>query len=304
MCDFMPNVIAVGSVGLDSIKTPFGEVKGELGGTAINFALASSLFSRTGIVSVAGLDAKNKIDQLAAQRNIDTKGLQIVMGKTLQWHCYYEYDMNEAHTTKTELNCFANFSPMIPEEYKGSRFVFIGSLDPKLQTQVPRQFRNPEFVVLDTKDFWIEKDRKNLVEAIQQSDLLLLNEWEARQLFATPNLQKAAKEALRLGPEYVIIKKGEHGSLLFTKDSYFVAPGYPLETLIDPTGAGDSYAGALMGWLANQGNVTEPKLRKAMIYAAVVASFTVEDFGLRKLARTTPEDIEKRYQEIKKITCF
>jgi sugar/nucleoside kinase (ribokinase family) len=299
----MPNVIAIGSVGLDTIKTPFGEVKDELGGTAINFAFASSLFSRTGIVSVAGLDAKKQLDMLS-QRNIDTKGLQIVMGKTLQWHCYYEYDMNEAHTTKTELNCFGSFTPIIPEEYKRSRFVFIGSLDPKLQVQVPRQLENPELVVLDTKDFWINKDRKNLMEAIKQSTLLLLNEWEARHLFETPNLVTAAKAALKLGPKYVIIKKGEHGSLLFSNDSYFVAPGYPLETLIDPTGAGDSYAGTLMGWLANQGKVTEPNLRKAMIYAAVVASFTVEDFGLRKLSRTTPEDIEKRYQEIKKITCF
>jgi ribokinase len=299
----MPNVIAIGSTGLDFIKTPFGEVKGELGGTAINFALASSLFARTGIVSVAGLDAKKQLD-LLSQRNIDTRGLQIVMGKTLQFHCYYEYDMNEAHTTKTELNCFANFTPIFPEEYKKSRFVFIGSLDPKLQVQIPKQLENPEFVVLDTKDFWIDRDRKNLLEAIKQSTLLLLNEWEARHLFETPNLMTAAKAGLKLGPEYIIIKKGEHGSLLFSKDSYFVAPGYPLENLIDPTGAGDSYAGALMGWLVNQGKVTEPNLRKAMIYAAVVASFTVEDFGLRKLARTTPEDIERRYQEIKKITCF
>jgi len=300
----MPDVIAVGSTGLDFIKTPFGEVKGELGGTAINFALASSLFTRTGIVSVAGVDAKPQLDLLAAQRNIDTKGLQIVMGKTLQWHGYYEYDMNEAHTTKTELNCFASFSPIFPEEYKSARFVFIGSLDPKLQAQIPRQLGSPEFVVLDTKDFWIAKDKKNLMEAIKQSTLLLLNEWEARQLFDTPNLQKAAKEALKLGPKYVIIKKGEHGSLLFSENSYFVAPGYPLENLIDPTGAGDSYAGALMGWLSGQGKVTESNLRKAMIYAAVVASFTVEDFGLRKLAKVTPEDIERRYQEIKRITCF
>jgi ribokinase len=225
------------------------------------------------------------------------------MGKTLQWHGYYEYDMNEAHTTKTELNCFGSFNPVIPEEYKRSRFVFIGSIEPRLQVQVLKQLEKPEFVVLDTKDFWIEKDRKNLMEAVKQSTLLLLNEWEARQLFDTPNLQKAAKEALKLGPKYVIIKKGEHGSLLFSEGNYFVAPGYPLENLIDPTGAGDSYAGALMGWLSNQ-TVSESNLRKAMIYAAVVASFTVEDFGLRKLARTTPEDIEKRYQEIKKITCF
>jgi sugar/nucleoside kinase (ribokinase family) len=299
----MPKVIAVGSVGLDTIKTPFGEVKDELGGTAINFAFASSLFSRTGIVSVAGLDAKNQLD-LLSQRNIDTKGLQIVTGKTMRFHCYFEYDMNEAHVTKTELNAFGSFTPIIPEEYRKSGFVFIGSIDPKLQANVPGQFEKPEFIVLDTKDFWIEKDRKNLFEAIKQSNLLLLNEWEARQLFNTPNLVKAAKEALSLGPEYVIIKKGEHGSLLFTKDSYFSAPGYPLENIIDPTGAGDSYAGALMGWLANQGKVTEPNMRKAMVYAAAVASFAVEDFGFRKLARTTPEDIEGRYQEIRKITRF
>ena len=299
----MPNVIAIGSTGLDSIKTPFGSVENELGGTAINFALASSLFTRTGIVSVAGLDAKKQLD-LLTQRNIDTRGLQIVMGKTLQWHGYYEYDMNEAHTTKTELNCFGSFNPVIPEEYRKSRFVFIGSIEPRLQVQVTKQLESPEFVVLDTKDFWIEKDRKSLLEAIKHTTVLLLNEWEARHLFDTPNLQKAAKEALKLGPSYVIIKKGEHGSLLFSDSVYFVAPSYPLETLIDPTGAGDSYAGALMGWLSTQGKVTEPNLRKAMIYAAVVASFTVEDFGLRKLNSITTQEIEKRYQEIKRITCF
>jgi ribokinase len=300
----MPDVIAVGSIGLDTIKTPFGSVENELSGTAINFALASSLFTRTGIVSVAGLDAKNQLELLATQRNICTKGLQIVMGKTLQWHGYYEYDMNEAHTTKTELNCWGRFNAVIPEEYRKARFFFLGALVPDLQMKVFEQMENPEFIVLDTKPMYIENSRKTLIEAFSHSTLLLINEWEARQLFDTPNLVKAAKEALKLGPRYVIIKKGEHGSLLFSDNSYFVAPGYPLETLIDPTGAGDSYAGALMGWLSNQGKVTEPKLRKAMIYAAVVASFTVEDFGMRKLARTTPEDIEKRYQEIKKITCF
>jgi sugar/nucleoside kinase (ribokinase family) len=299
----MPNVIAVGSVGLDSIKTPFGEVKDELSGTAINFALASSLFTKTGIVSVAGLDAKKQLD-LLTQRNIDTKGLQIVMGKTLRFHCYFEYDMNEAHVTKTELNSWGSFNPVLPEEYRKARFFFLGAVVPELQMKVFDQMENPEFIVLDTKPMYIEKSRSKLLEAVSRSTLLLINEWEARQLFDTPNLQKAAKEALKLGPKYVIIKKGEHGSLLFSNDSYFVAPGYPLENLIDPTGAGDSYAGALMGWLSGQGKVTEPNLRKAMIYAAVVASFTVEDFGMRKLAKVTPEDIERRYQEIKRITCF
>jgi sugar/nucleoside kinase (ribokinase family) len=299
----MPDVIAVGSVGLDSIKTPFGEVRNELGGTAVNFAIASSLFSRTGIVSIAGLDAKKQLD-LLAQRNIDMKGLQMVLGKTMQWHGYYEYDMNEAHTTKTELNSFGSFKPVIPDEYKRSRFVFIGAIDPELQMQVTGQLERPEFVVLDTKDFWIDRSRKSFLEAVKGSTLLLLNEWEARQLFQTTSLLKAAKEALKLGPEYVIIKKGEHGSLLFSENSYFVAPGYPLENIIDPTGAGDSYAGALMGWLANQGPVTESNLRKAMIYGAVVASFTVEDFGLRKLKDITTQEIEKRYREVKKITCF
>ncbi|HJW96662.1 MAG TPA: PfkB family carbohydrate kinase [archaeon] len=299
----MPDVIAVGSVGLDSIKTPFGEVKDELGGTAVNFAIASSVFSKTGIVSVAGLDAKKQLD-LLAQRGICTKGLQMVMGKTMQWHCYYEYDMNEAHTTKTELNAFGSFSPVLPEEYRRCRFVFIGAIDPSLQVKVLNQLEKPEFVVVDTKDFWIDRSRKTFLEAAGQSTLLLLNEWEARHLFQTSSLMKAAKEALKLGPEYVIIKKGEHGSLLFSDGNYFVAPGYPLENIIDPTGAGDSYAGALMGWLANQGKVTEPNLRKAMIYGAVVASFTVEDFGLRKLASVTTQEIEKRYQEIKRITCF
>jgi len=299
----MPDVIAIGSVGLDTIRTPFGSVKDELGGTAINFAIASSLFSPTGIVSIAGTDIPKERLSFLKARGICTKGLQIAKGKTLRWHCYYEYDMNEAHTTKTELNVFGSFSPVLPEEYRKAKFFFIGALVPELQMKVFEQMENPEFVVIDTKPMFIESSRKKLLEAVSRSNLLLINEWEARQLFGTPNLLKAAKAALKLGPQYVIIKKGEHGSLLFTDGTYFSAPSYPLEKIIDPTGAGDSYAGALMGWLAGQ-KVTETSLRKAMIYGAVVASFTVEGFGLSRLKSITLKDIEKRYSEIKKITCF
>jgi sugar/nucleoside kinase (ribokinase family) len=302
-CDSMPDVIAVGSIGLDSVKTPFGEVKDDFGGVTVYFSVACSIFSPTGIVSVAGTDIpQNKFDFLV-KRGISTKGIQIEKGKTLEWHGYYEYDMNEAHTTKTELNVYEKFKCEVPEEYRNARYFFIGAIEPRMQLKILEQLQRPEFVVLDTKPFWIERSRDDLLEACRHSNLLLINEWEARQLFQTPNLVKAAREALKLGPEYVIIKKGEHGSLLFSKNSCFVAPGYPLENIIDPTGAGDSYAGALMGWLAKNG-VSEPNLRKAMIYAAVVASFTVEDFGLRRLSKIGMQDIEKRYEEIKRITCF
>jgi len=299
----MPDVIAVGSIGLDTIKTPFGTVRNELGGTAMYSSIAASLFSKTGIVSIAGKDApKSQLDYL--KKRVDTKGLQIAKGKTMEWHCTYEYDMNEAHTTKTELNVFGRFSPILPEEYRKARFFFVAALVPELQMKVFEQMESPEFVILDTKPMFIQSSRKKLLEAAGRSNLLLINEWEARQLFSTPNLLKAAKEALKLGPEYVIIKKGEHGSLLFTDGAYFSAPSYPLEKILEPTGAGDSYAGALMGWLAKNGKVTEKKLRKAMIYGAVVASFTVEGFGLSRLKSITLKDIERRYQEIKKITCF
>ncbi len=300
----MPDVIAIGSIGLDSVKTPFGEVKGSLGGVVIYFSIASSIFSPTGIVSVAGTDIPKSQFDFLERRGISTKGIQIVEGKTLEWHGYYEYDMNEAHTTKTELNVYEKFSYEVPDDYRKARHFFIGAIEPGMQLKVLDQLERPEFVVLDTKPFWIEKSRKELLEASGHSNLLLINEWEARQLFSTPNLVKAAREALKLGPEYVIIKKGEHGSLLFSDGSCFSAPGYPLENIIDPTGAGDSYAGALMGWLARQGKVTESNLRKAMIYAAVVASFTVEDFGFRRLLKISHGDIENRYQEIKRITCF
>lgn len=299
----MPDVIAVGSVGLDTIKTPFGTVRNELGGTAMYSSIAASLFSKAGIVSVAGTDApRNQLDYL--RKRVDTKGLQILKGKTLEWHCTYEYDMNEAHITKTDLNVLGKFNPVLPEEYRKAKFFFIGGLIPDLQMKVFSQMDNPEFVVLDTKPMFIESSRKKLLEAAKLSNLLLINEWEARQLFGTPNLMKAAKEALKLGPEYVIIKKGEHGSLLFTDSTYFVAPGYPLESTLEPTGAGDSYAGALLGWLASQGKVTEPRLRKAMIYGAIVASFTVEGVGLSRLKTITLKDIEKRYSEIKKFVRF
>jgi sugar/nucleoside kinase (ribokinase family) len=300
----MPDVIAVGSIGLDTVKTPFGSVKDEFSGTAVFFSVASSLFSQTGIVSIAGTDIQKKHFSFLNNRGICTKGIQIVKGKTLRFSCYYEYDMNEAHVLKTDVNVFGKFNPVLPEEYRKARHFFIGAVNPKIQTNVINQLENPEFVVIDTKPFWIEKSRKTILDTIKKCNLLLINDWEARQLFQTPNLVKAARSALKLGPEYVIIKKGEHGSLLFTNGSCFVAPSYPLETLIDPTGAGDSYAGALMGWLAKSRTVTEPKIRKAMIYGAVVASFTVEGFGLSRLKSITLKDIEKRYAEIKRITCF
>ncbi|MCX6815126.1 MAG: PfkB family carbohydrate kinase [Candidatus Aenigmarchaeota archaeon] len=300
----MPDVIAIGSIGLDTVKTPFGSVKDEFSGTAVFSSVASSIFSPTGIVSIAGTDIPKKHFSFLKKRGICTKGIQIVNGKTLRFSCFYEYDMNEAHVLKTEVNVFENFSPVLPEDYRKARHFFIGSVNPKIQLNVIKQLENPEFVVIDTKPFWIEKSKKTILDTIKNCNLLLINEWEARQLFGTPNLVKAAKSALKLGPEYVIIKKGEHGSLLFTDGTYFSAPSYPLETLIDPTGAGDSYAGAMVGWLAKNGNPTEKKLRKAMIYGAVVASFTVEGFGLSRLKSITLKDIENRYSEIKKFVCF
>jgi len=300
----MPDVIAVGNIGLDSVRTPFGEVKDDFGGMTVYFSVACSIFSPVGIISVAGTDIPKSQFDFLRERGICTKGIQIEKGKTLEWHAYYEYDMNEAHTTKTELNVYGDFKCVVPEEYRNARYFFISSMEPMMQLKILEQLENPEFVVIDTKPFWIEKDRKNLLEVISRSNLLLINEWEARQLFGTPNLLKAAKAALKLGPQYVIIKKGEHGSLLFSEGGYFSAPGYPLENVIDPTGAGDSYAGALMGWLAKSGTVSESNLRKAMIYGAVVASFTVEGFGLSRLKSITLKDIEERYSEIKRFVCF
>ena len=254
-----------GTVALDTIQTPFGKVEKALGGSAAYASFAASFFSKPNILSVVGNDFPKEYIELLKKRQINLDGLQIT-GKTFHWEGFYEFDMNEAKTKKTELNSLADFRIKMPENYKETKYVFLANIDPDLQLETLNQIKKPKFIVMDTMNFWISGKKKSLIDLIKKVDVLLLNDGEARQLFNTASLVKASKEALKLGPKAVIIKKGEHGSLLFTKDKHFSAPGYPLEEIKDPTGCGDCFGGAFIGYLAKTGDLSESNMRKAVIY--------------------------------------
>ncbi|MFC1596283.1 PfkB family carbohydrate kinase [Candidatus Margulisiibacteriota bacterium] len=298
------SVLIVGSVALDTVKTPFGKHANILGGSAIHASVAASFFSQVNLVGVVGQDFPAEHIDFLQRKGIDTSGLQVKEGKTFHWEGYYEYDMNQAHTVDTQLNVFADFDPQIPANLKDSEFVFLANIDPELQIRVLEQINQPRLTVLDTMNFWIETKKEKLLQAIKLVDIVVLNDAEARQLMGTPNLVVAAKKLLKLGVGKVIIKKGEHGSLLFENSDYFVAPAYPLEQVIDPTGAGDSFAGGLVGYLAKTGDLSHPNLRKAVVLGSVMASYNVEDFSLNRTKKLTDKEIFHRFSEFKRIAEF
>ena len=298
----MVDVAIVGSVALDTVKTPFGKVEEALGGAAVYAGYAASFFAKPGIVAVVGTDFPQEHLDMLEERKIDVSGIK-KEGETFRWHGSYEYDMNAAETINTELNSFENFRPRVPESYKKARFAFLANINPELQMEFLDQMKDPELVMLDTMNLWISQKKKQLLKAVGRTDILLLNDAEARQLFETPSLTKAARKALKLGPTMVIIKKGEHGALLFTESRHFNAPGYPLENIRDPTGCGDSFAGALIGYVAKKG-LSEKSLRKAIVYGSVVASFNAEDFSLNRMKTLSGEEIRKRYAEFERMTKF
>lgn len=296
--------LVVGSVALDSIRTPFGEVEEALGGSATYFSLAASFFGEVRLVAVVGEDFPPEHLDFLASRGVDLRGLQRVPGRTFRWKGYYEYDLNDARTLETQLNVFEDFEPEIPEEYRDSDFVFLANIAPELQLHVLEQVRSPRLVVCDTMNLWIETRRPQLVETISRVDVLLLNDGEARQLAGEPNLVAAGRKLLGLGPRRVIIKKGEHGVIMLTEDTFFSLPAYPLETVFDPTGAGDSFGGGFLGSLSRGGETSEEAIRRSVVYGSVVASFAVESFSCDRLRDLTLEEIEARYGTFTDITCF
>jgi len=299
----MIDPIIIGTVALDSLETPFGKVKNALGGSATYASIAASFFSKPGILSIVGKDFPKQHINYLNKRGINTQGI-ILGNKTFRWQGFYEFDMNEAKTIRTELNSLESYKVEVPEEYKNSKYIFLANIDPELQLDVINNIKKPELVVMDTMNFWIEHKREQLLKTIDKADILILNDAEARQLFDTPNLVKAANAALKLHTKAVIIKKGEHGALLFTDSKHFSAPGYPLENIKDPTGCGDSFGGALIGYLAKTQDVSEKNLRKAIVYGSIIASFNAEDFSIDRLRKIKHEDIEKRYKEFKNIREF
>ncbi|UCC68287.1 MAG: sugar kinase [Armatimonadota bacterium] len=297
-------VLIVGSVAYDSVRTPFGEAKEVMGGAASYASVSASFFSPVRLVGVVGEDFKYEHVAQLGHRDIDLAGLRRSPGKTFRWEGYYEYDLNQAHTTATELNVFQDFQPHLPAEYRNTPFVFLANIDPALQLSVLDQMRLPKIVACDTMNFWIEGARDRVLEVLARCNIALMNDAEARQLSGEVNLIAAARQILNYGPRVAVIKKGEHGSFMMSRDSYFVAPGYPLKEVRDPTGAGDTFAGGLVGYLARCGDADDEALRRAVICGSVMASFTVEDFSLNRLFRLTPEEIAERYYQIVAMTRF
>lgn len=299
------SVLVVGSVALDNIRTPFGEVKKALGGSCSYVSTAISYFSQPSIVGVVGKDFPGEHIEMFQSRGIDTTGLEVDQsGETFQWTGYYEYDMNQAHTVDTALNVFASFKPQVPEALRQSKYVLLGNIDPELQLDVLNQIEKPEIVMADTMNFWIESKRDALIEVLKRCTIIVMNDAEARQLCNTASLQKAAKELLNLGAERVLIKKGEHGCLMFSREDFFSAPAFPLEVVKDPTGAGDTFAGGFMGYLSGTTDRSEDVYRQAVIMGTTMASFTVEEFSLERLAGLKPTEITNRCALLRRQTEF
>jgi sugar/nucleoside kinase (ribokinase family) len=287
-------LVVVGSIALDTIETPLAKECEIPGGSASFACAAASLFSRTGMIGIVGDDFPEQHIERLSSLNIDLKGLEKVKGKTFRWSGIYENDMNNRRTISTELNVFADFNPKVPESYAQAPYLLLANIAPSLQLSVLNQMRNPKFVAVDTMDLWINTAKQDLLNLLKRSDLLFLNESEARHLAAESSLFKAAKKLLELGPQFIVIKKGEHGSMLFSKNSLFIMPAFPLEEVYDPTGAGDSFAGAFMGWLAKRGKKNIAIMRKAMLLGTVAASFAVEKFSIEGLAHATQNDLKTR----------
>lgn len=295
------DLVIVGSVGLDTIETPFERREEVLGGSASYACVAAAHFAKTGMVGVVGTDFPASAKKLYRKFAINTEGLQIAEGKTFRWSGVYEANMDNRRTLSTELNVFADFSPRVPESYRHAPYLFLANIAPALQLHVLTQIKRPKFVLLDTMDLWINVAKDALIQVIGRVDMLTLNESEARHLTGEHSLVRAANALLKMGPEFLCIKKGEHGSILFSKRGIFLLPAFPLDAVKDPTGAGDSFAGGFMGALAKSGKINESSIRKAMQMGSVVASFGVQDFSLDRLARLTASDIRARHAQFVKM---
>jgi sugar/nucleoside kinase (ribokinase family) len=292
----VPDLLVVGSVALDTVETPFGKVEEALGGSATFFSYCASFFTQVRLVATVGEDFPEQHLKLLKDRGVDIAGLTVTRGRTFRWSGAYGFDLNEARTLDTQLNVFADFRPVLAEGLTRLPFLFLANIDPELQLEVLRQMKErPRLVALDTMNFWIKGKREALARVLREVDVVTINDAEARQLAEEPNLVKAARAILAMGPRVVVVKRGEYGALLCAEGTFFVVPAYPLESVFDPTGAGDTFAGGFMGYLASQDRVDPATMRRAMVYGSVMASFTVEDFSLNRLARLTRVEINERY---------
>ncbi|MEE2705560.1 MAG: PfkB family carbohydrate kinase [Planctomycetota bacterium] len=298
-------LLVVGSVALDSIETPDDSRENVLGGSAVHFSYAASFFSPVKLVGVVGEDWPAEHTDLLNGRGIDTSGLQVVDGgQTFRWSGRYEPNMNDRETLEVHLNVFETFDPVLPEPYKRSEFLFLANGSPIVQMKVLDQVTGPRLAVADTMDLWINIQRDELLKLFQRIDGLMINDAEAKLLTGENNLVAAGRQIREMGPKFVVIKKGEHGAMFFSQYETYVMPAYPTSTVIDPTGAGDSFGGGLLGYLAEQGNFEPQTLKKAMAYGVVTASFNVEDFSLDRMRQITRDDIDRRLDEYRKMLTF
>lgn len=297
-------IVVVGTVAFDTIETPFGKGENVLGGSATYFSTSASFFTDVSLVAVVGEDFPDEHVQFLRSRQIDLQGLQRIAGKTFHWTGRYGYDLNEAQTLDTQLNVLLDFKPVLPEGYRKTDVLFLANIDPELQLRVLDQVEKPRLIACDTMNFWISSKPEALKEVLRRVDIAIINEGEARMFTGEANLVKAAKKILAYGCRRLVVKRGEYGVLMFTDEGIFAAPAYPLEDVFDPTGAGDTFAGGFMGYLANTGDQSEESIRQAVVMGTVMASYNVEDFSLNRLQRLSYQEIEARYRAFKVLTNF
>jgi len=300
----MIDLLVVGTIAYDSIETPFGKVENALGGSALHFTNAASFFTDVGIVATVGKDFDLSSIGFLEERNVDIRGISIEDGKTFRWEGRYGYDLNQAITLKTELNVIDKFKPRIPDDYFKANFIFLANIDPELQAYVIKQINKKAIIVLDTMNFWIENKFSALIEAIKKVNILVVNESELREITKEYSLIKGAKKIMELGPSFVIVKMGEYGVFMAEKEGIFLTPAYPLEEVFDPTGAGDTFAGGFMGYLANVGEVNSDTIKQAIVMGSVMASFNVEDFGINRIKGLKYDEIRSRYASFKRCLHF
>ncbi len=299
------SLTVVGSVAFDALETPFGKRDKVLGGAATHFGLSASFFTPVNAVGVVGGDFSESEWDVFRRHNINTDDVEVIGdGQTFFWSGRYDYDMNTAHTLDTQLNVFATFDPKLSENSKNAEFLFLANIQPTLQKGVREQCPNAKFVAMDTMNFWISSVKDEVIETIKVVDCIIINDAEVRQLTDEPSIYKAARKIMDYGLKAVVIKRGEYGATLFTRDGYFATPAYPLESVFDPTGAGDTFAGGFMGYLASQKEVTDETLRRAMIYGSVMASFNVEKFGTERVDALDYPEINQRFKDFKRMTHF
>lgn len=298
------SILVVGSIALDTVETPFGTVRDVLGGSASYFSLAASLFTDVKVVAVVGEDFPDDYIELYKSKGIELEGVKRASGKTFRWHGRYGYDFGDPDTLGTFLNVFEKFDPIIPQNYRETEYVFLGNIDPQLQLSVLNQVKKPKLVACDTMNYWIQNKPEELKEVLRHVNLLIVNDSEVRALAKEPRMLKAARTVLDMGPEILIVKRGEYGALMFSKDGIFWAPSYPLEEIVDTTGAGDTFAGGFMGYVSSRDTLDSVVLKKGIVYGSVVASFTVEDFSVKRLASLKREEVNTRFEVFLKLSSL